>query len=138
MAKKRFTTRSTEVGYGCAAEPREYFGSGPGSAYAIWCASLDDIAKQADEEAGTLYRHFPTRDALIEAVYWSEVEKLADAEGKFAEGLSPVEALRRELRLRLLTLLRTRRRICFAWRRTPLRGTLISIQNENQTFKNWT
>jgi AcrR family transcriptional regulator len=57
-------------------------------------ASLDDIAKQADVGAGTLYRHFPTRDALIEAVYRSEVEKLAAAEGRFAETLSPVEALR--------------------------------------------
>jgi len=57
-------------------------------------ASLDDIAKQADVGPGTLYRHFPTRDALIEAVYRSEVEKLAAAEGKFAKTLSPVEALR--------------------------------------------
>src|SRR5271169_6051357 len=57
-------------------------------------ASLDDIAKQAGVGAGTLYRHFPTRDALIEAVYRSEVEKLAAAEGRFAETLSPVEALR--------------------------------------------
>ena len=32
-------------------------------------ASLDDIAKEAGVGAGTLYRHFPTRDALIEAVY---------------------------------------------------------------------
>jgi len=39
-------------------------------------ASLDDIAKQAGVGPGTLYRHFPTRDALIEAVYHTEVEKL--------------------------------------------------------------
>jgi AcrR family transcriptional regulator len=57
-------------------------------------ASLDDIVKQAGVGAGTLYRHFPTRDALIEAVYRSEVEKLAAAEGKFAETMPPVEALR--------------------------------------------
>jgi AcrR family transcriptional regulator len=57
-------------------------------------ASLDDIAKQAGVGAGTLYRHFPTRDALIEAVYRSEVEKLAAAERKFAEKMPPVEALR--------------------------------------------
>jgi AcrR family transcriptional regulator len=57
-------------------------------------ASLDDIAKQAGVGAGTLYRHFPARDALIEAVYRSEVEKLAAAERKFAETMSPVEALR--------------------------------------------
>jgi AcrR family transcriptional regulator len=57
-------------------------------------ASLDDIAKQASVGAGTLYRHFPTRDALIEAVYRSEVEKLATAERQFTETLPPVEALR--------------------------------------------
>jgi len=56
--------------------------------------SLDDIAKQAGVGPGTLYRHFSTRDALIEAVYRSEVEKLAAAEGKFAEMMPPVEALR--------------------------------------------
>ncbi|MGO9547587.1 MAG: TetR/AcrR family transcriptional regulator [Rhodomicrobium sp.] len=57
-------------------------------------ASLDDIAKDAGVGAGTLYRHFPTRDALIEAVYRTEVEKLAAAERKFAEAMPPIEALR--------------------------------------------
>ena len=57
-------------------------------------ASLDDIAKQAGVGAGTLYRHFPTRDALIEAVYRTEVEKLAAAERRFAAAMSPIEALR--------------------------------------------
>ena len=57
-------------------------------------ASLDDIAKQAGVGPGTLYRHFPTRDALIESVYRSEVEKLAAAERKFAEAMPPAEALR--------------------------------------------
>src|SRR3989449_5060440 len=57
-------------------------------------ASLDDIAKQAGVGAGTLYRHFPTRDELLEAVYRTEVEKLAAAERKFAETLPPIEALR--------------------------------------------
>ena len=57
-------------------------------------ASLDEIAKQADVGAGTLYRHFPTRDALIEAVYRSEVEKLAAAGRKFAAAMPPMEALR--------------------------------------------
>jgi AcrR family transcriptional regulator len=56
--------------------------------------SLDDIAKQAGVGAGTLYRHFPTRDALLEAVYRTEVEKLAAAERKLAQELSPIEALR--------------------------------------------
>jgi AcrR family transcriptional regulator len=57
-------------------------------------ASLDDIAREASVGPGTLYRHFPTRDALIEAVYRSEVEKLAAAERKFSETMFPVEALR--------------------------------------------
>jgi AcrR family transcriptional regulator len=56
--------------------------------------SLDDVSKQAGVGAGTLYRHFPTRDALLEAVYRTEVEKLAAAERKLAQGLSPIEALR--------------------------------------------
>jgi AcrR family transcriptional regulator len=56
--------------------------------------SLDDIAKQARVGAGTLYRHFPTREALLEAVYRTEVEKLAAAERKLAQDLSPIEALR--------------------------------------------
>ncbi len=57
-------------------------------------ASLDDIVKEAGVGAGTLYRHFPTRDALIEAVYRTEVEKLAAAERKFAETMAPTDALR--------------------------------------------
>src|SRR6476620_7168531 len=57
-------------------------------------ASLDDIAKEAAVGAGTLYRHFPTRDALIEAVYRSEVQKLAAAEKRFSETLPPIAALR--------------------------------------------
>ena len=56
--------------------------------------SLDEVAKQAGIGAGTLYRHFPTRDALLEAVYRTEVEKLAAAEREFARTMPPVEALR--------------------------------------------
>ena len=57
-------------------------------------ASLDDIAKDADVGPGTLYRHFPTRAALIEAVYRTEVEKLAAAERKLTETMPPLDALR--------------------------------------------
>jgi AcrR family transcriptional regulator len=64
--------------------------SGPNGAN----VNLDDIAKDAGVGPGTLYRHFPTREALLEAVYRSEVGKLAAAEGKFAETMPPVEALR--------------------------------------------
>ncbi len=57
-------------------------------------ASLDDIAKQAGVGPGTLYRHFPTREELIEAVYRTEVEKLAAAARTFAETMPPLDALR--------------------------------------------
>jgi AcrR family transcriptional regulator len=56
--------------------------------------SLDEIATRAGVGAGTLYRHFPTRDALLESVYRTEVEKLAAAQRKFSDTLPPVEALR--------------------------------------------
>src|SRR5208282_3473412 len=57
-------------------------------------ASLDDIATQAGVGPGTLYRHFPTRDALIEAVYRAQVEKLAAAARDFAAAMPPLRALR--------------------------------------------
>ena len=57
-------------------------------------ASLDDIAKQAGVGPGTLYRHFPAREELLQAVYRSELEKLAAAEQKLAQAMPPIEALR--------------------------------------------
>ena len=57
-------------------------------------ATLDDIARRAHIGPGTLYRHFPTRDALIEAIYRSEVEKLTAAGRHFAVTMPPLQALR--------------------------------------------
>ena len=57
-------------------------------------ATLDDIARTAGIGPGTLYRHFPTREVLIEAVYRGEVEKLCAAGERFAANLPPLEALR--------------------------------------------
>jgi AcrR family transcriptional regulator len=62
-------------------------------------ASLDEIARTAGVGAGTLYRHFPTRDALIEAVYRNETEQLVAAATRFAETHSPTGALREWLLL---------------------------------------
>jgi AcrR family transcriptional regulator len=50
-------------------------------------ASLEDIARRAGVGIGTLYRNFPTRQALIEAVYIGEVEEMA----RTAEGLASLE-----------------------------------------------
>jgi AcrR family transcriptional regulator len=57
-------------------------------------ASMDEIARRARTGPGTLYRHFPSRDDLLAAVYISEVEKLAEAQRQFSAELAPLEALR--------------------------------------------
>lgn len=57
-------------------------------------ASMGEIAKRATIGPGTLYRHFPTRDDLLAAVYISEVEKLGEAQRRLSAELPPVEALR--------------------------------------------
>ena len=48
-------------------------------------ASLEDIARRAQVGVGTLYRHFPTRQALLEAVYVDEVEALCRSAADFAD-----------------------------------------------------
>jgi len=62
-------------------------------------ASLDEIARTAGVGAGTLYRHFPTRDALIEAVYRHETEQLVAAATRLSETQAPIAALREWLLL---------------------------------------
>jgi AcrR family transcriptional regulator len=56
-------------------------------------ASLDDIAKRAGVGSGTLYRHFPTRQALLEAAYLDRIEALAARADDIAARLPPGEAL---------------------------------------------
>jgi len=60
---------------------------------------LDEVARRAGVGIGTLYRHFPNRDALIEAVYRIELDSLADAAPVLATQHPPVEALRAWMRL---------------------------------------
>ncbi len=57
-------------------------------------ASLDDIAKRAGVGPGTLYRHFPSREDLLKAVYQAAAENLATAATDFAETLPPIDAVR--------------------------------------------
>jgi AcrR family transcriptional regulator len=61
-------------------------------------ASLEAVARRAGVGIGTLYRHFPTREALFEAVYRREVEQLGDLAEQLRSEPEPVEALRRWLR----------------------------------------
>lgn len=60
-------------------------------------ASLETVARQAGVGIGTLYRHFPTREALFEAVYRHEVDLLGDLAEQLATDSEPVEALKKWL-----------------------------------------
>jgi AcrR family transcriptional regulator len=61
-------------------------------------ASLEAVARQAGVGIGTLYRHFPTREDLFEAVYRREVEQLSELAEQLKDDAAPTEALRRWLR----------------------------------------
>jgi AcrR family transcriptional regulator len=56
-------------------------------------APMDDIARQAGVGAGTLYRHFPTREALLLAVYRSDIETIAERARILGAELPPWDAL---------------------------------------------
>jgi AcrR family transcriptional regulator len=55
--------------------------------------SLQAVADRAGVGIGTLYRHFPTRNALVEATYRNEVERLCDAAGELQHTRPPEAAL---------------------------------------------
>src|ERR1700744_4396748 len=57
-------------------------------------ASLEAVAKRAGVGIGTLYRHFPTREALFEAVYRHEVEQLGELAEALKTEAAPADALR--------------------------------------------
>lgn len=61
--------------------------------------SLEEVARQADVGIGTLYRHFPTREHLVEVVYRRELESLAQAAaglaGKYPADVALEEWMRR-------------------------------------------
>jgi AcrR family transcriptional regulator len=61
--------------------------------------ALEEIARNAGVGIGTLYRHFPNREALLQEVYADESEKLAAAAERLIANEEPVEALREWLRL---------------------------------------
>lgn len=58
-------------------------------------ASLESIARDAGVGIGTLYRHFPNREALVEAVYQAELAEVAAAAGQLLKRHPPKIALRR-------------------------------------------
>lgn len=56
---------------------------------------LEAVAKKAGVGVGTLYRHFPTRDALVEAVYLTELDRLHEGAAELLASHPPDEALER-------------------------------------------
>jgi AcrR family transcriptional regulator len=61
--------------------------------------SLEEIARRAGVGIGTLYRHFPTREAVVEAVYRREVEHLAEAVPQLLQTSAAGEALHKWMHL---------------------------------------
>jgi AcrR family transcriptional regulator len=61
--------------------------------------SLEEVARTAGVGIGTLYRHFPTRDALVEHVYRDALERLAADAERLTKDEAPLEALREWLLL---------------------------------------
>ena len=61
--------------------------------------SLEEVARRAGVGIGTLYRHFPSREAVVEAVYRREVEQLAEAVPQLLEISSAGEALHKWMHL---------------------------------------
>jgi AcrR family transcriptional regulator len=61
--------------------------------------SLEEIARRAGVGIGTFYRHFPSREAVVEAVYRREVEQLAEAVPQLLETSAPGEALHKWMHL---------------------------------------
>ena len=64
-------------------------------------APLDEVAKRAGVGAGTLYRHFPSRNDLVAAVYVADIEAMCDAAEKLAGDADPGAALRGYMDLHL-------------------------------------
>ncbi|WP_412012683.1 TetR/AcrR family transcriptional regulator [Nocardia sp. KC 131] len=64
-------------------------------------APLEEIARRTGVGIGTLYRHFPSREVLIEAVYRSSIERLSESAHELLETHSPAEALEQWLRVQV-------------------------------------
>jgi len=84
-----------------AVRNRELLITAAGTAFSVHGAEvpLEDIARQAGVGIGTLYRHFPTRDSLVEAVYRHEVDVLVESADELLETLPPDRALEEWLQL---------------------------------------
>jgi AcrR family transcriptional regulator len=93
--------------------------------------SLEEIARRAGVGIGTLYRHFPTREAVVEAVYRRAVEQLAEAAPQLLETSPAAEALHKWMHL-FVDYIATKRLIApslgaAAGRTSPLHATSAEL-----------
>src|SRR3954469_10755329 len=88
-------------------------------------ASLDAVARRAGVGIGTLYRHFPTREALFEAVYRHEVDQLGDLAERLATEAAPVDALRRWLHANVQLV---------ATKKGMLAGLALAVQKPSELY----
>jgi AcrR family transcriptional regulator len=89
--------------------------------------SLEGIARDAGVGIGTLYRHFPTRDALVEAVYLAERDHLCRSAGELLAAAPPADALRAWMDL-FADYLATKREMADALRSVIASGAVTSSQ----------
>jgi len=90
--------------------------------------ALEEIARRAEVGIGTLYRHFPTRDALLAAVYQREVEQLSASADALLASRPAGEALRAWLHL-LIDYMATKRVIAPALRASPGEGSAVQASS---------
>jgi AcrR family transcriptional regulator len=93
--------------------------------------TLDGIAREAGVGIGTLYRHFPTREALVEAVHRAGVTRLCDSAGELLATLEPDAALRTWMD-RFADYIAAKREMADALRAVVASGAITSSQIRGQ------
>lgn len=93
--------------------------------------TLEAIARQAGVGIGTLYRHFPTREALVEAVYRAELSRLCASAGELLAVRSPDGALRAWMD-RFADYVATKREMADALRAVIASGVITTSQARDQ------
>jgi AcrR family transcriptional regulator len=105
---------------------RRAFGSGsPG-------VTLEGIAREAGVGIGTLYRHFPTREALVEAVYRAELSRLCDSAGELLAAAHAPDAALRGWMDRFAEYVATKREMADALRAVIASGAITASQAREQ------
>jgi AcrR family transcriptional regulator len=87
--------------------------------------SLDAVARRAGVGIGTLYRHFPTREVLFEAVYRHEVDQLGELAERLATEATPVDALRHWLHANVQLV---------ATKKGMLAGLALAVQKPSELY----